>query len=97
MNWQEDKLMCAGCGLPLSEREVEAIRDNENKTQTAGSTWEGIPVFCDECARRGRGMSSDRARCPECGMPTIPDREDLAYEEMLCERCYRVYEEEAEV
>jgi len=30
----------------------------------------------------------DRAKCPDCGMKTIIDHEDLAPEEMLCSRCY---------
>jgi formylmethanofuran dehydrogenase subunit E len=31
-----------------------------------------------------------RARCPLCGIPTVPDREDLTYEEMLCDACYEL-------
>lgn len=31
---------------------------------------------------------SDRTKCPDCGLPTVPDREELTYDEMLCERCY---------
>ncbi len=27
------------------------------------------------------------AKCPDCGIPTIPDRDGLTYEEMLCDRC----------
>jgi hypothetical protein len=26
--------------------------------------------------------------CPNCGMPTIPDKENLTLEEMLCEECH---------
>ena len=30
----------------------------------------------------------NRARCPECNKPTVPDRDDLRYDEMLCDFCY---------
>lgn len=33
-----------------------------------------------------------RARCPGCGIPTVPDHEDLTREEMLCERCHAAEE-----
>lgn len=31
----------------------------------------------------------DMAVCPSCGIKTIPDREGLTEEEMMCERCYK--------
>jgi hypothetical protein len=34
-----------------------------------------------------------RVKCPECGIPTIPDKEHLSHVEMLCEKCYEEYEE----
>ena len=29
-----------------------------------------------------------KAKCPECNIPTVPDHEELRYEEMLCTQCY---------
>ena len=26
--------------------------------------------------------------CPECGIQTIPDHEELEYEDKLCDACY---------
>jgi NMD protein affecting ribosome stability and mRNA decay len=34
------------------------------------------------------------ARCPDCGIPTVPDHEGLTYEERLCESCYLRWSEE---
>ena len=31
--------------------------------------------------------TTNRARCPGCGIPTIPDREGLTAEMMMCDRC----------
>ena len=31
---------------------------------------------------------TERAHCPKCGIPTVPDHEDLAPDEMLCDACY---------
>lgn len=35
----------------------------------------------------GQGAIMSRARCPDCGIPTIPDREGLTDEMMRCDRC----------
>lgn len=32
-------------------------------------------------------LAHDRARCPGCGVPTVPDHQDLTYTEMLCDFC----------
>ena len=34
-----------------------------------------------------RPPSSDRARCPDCGVPTIPDAEHLDADAMRCDAC----------
>ena len=36
-------------------------------------------------------MTEERIRCPNCGMPTIPDIEGLSYGVMLCCSCYGLY------
>lgn len=33
-------------------------------------------------------ISEELVRCPACGMPTIPDKEGLTAEEMMCDSCY---------
>lgn len=35
-----------------------------------------------------------RARCPECGLKTVPDHPELTYEARLCESCYLHWSEE---
>ena len=32
--------------------------------------------------------NKERARCPNCGMPTVPDHEDLTESDKLCSVCY---------
>lgn len=34
---------------------------------------------------------TERARCPICGIPTVPDHATLAEDEAICERCYREF------
>ena len=35
-----------------------------------------------------RGDKMNKAKCPECSIPTVSDHEDLRYEDMLCVNCY---------
>jgi len=39
-------------------------------------------------------MSHERLKCPECSMPTIPDKgiQYMQYEEFLCDSCYEDFE-----
>jgi len=37
---------------------------------------------------REKEMTEERAKCPSCGIPTVPNHEDLDYEDMLCDVCY---------
>ena len=34
--------------------------------------------------------------CPECGVKTIPDHEELEYEDKLCDECYAKVNSERE-
>jgi hypothetical protein len=36
-----------------------------------------------------RAEATGLARCPDCGMPTIPDHQGLTEDEMRCDQCYR--------
>lgn len=56
---------------------------------------------CKEC--RGEKFGRDGscragyARCPDCGIKTVKDHEDLTAEEMVCDRCYYIrYLEDAQ-
>jgi len=40
------------------------------------------------------GRGPDRVRCPECGLPTVPDAEGLDYESSLCDTCYMLADED---
>ena len=31
---------------------------------------------------------TELAKCPKCGIKTIPDHESLTFEEMLCDTCF---------
>jgi formylmethanofuran dehydrogenase subunit E len=32
--------------------------------------------------------NTERAKCPQCGLPTVPDHQDLTPENKLCDKCY---------
>lgn len=46
-----------------------------------------IDAPADDWEPAGRVKPRGRARCPDCGIPTIPDREGLTEDEMRCDRC----------
>ena len=33
-------------------------------------------------------METELAKCPECGIKTVPDQQELTFEEKLCDQCY---------
>ena len=35
-----------------------------------------------------------REKCPECGIPTIPENQESSYEACLCEKCLVIWENE---
>lgn len=52
-----------------------------------------IPGVCEHewrngvCVNCGTIRGRPSVRCPSCGIQTIPNREGLTYEEMLCDGC----------
>lgn len=44
--------------------------------------------------RLQRLKTEARARCPDCGIPTVPDHQELTHEARLCEACYLRWSEE---
>lgn len=42
----------------------------------------------DENGNNTDDESNDRAKCPECGIPTVPDHQELTPENALCDKCY---------
>lgn len=34
----------------------------------------------------------DRATCPDCGIPTVPDHAGLTHDETLCDTCFARHE-----
>lgn len=41
-------------------------------------------------------MPEEKAHCPECGVKTVPDHQDLTYEMMLCDLCSSQQEPETQ-
>ena len=39
---------------------------------------------------------AELVHCPVCGIKTIPDDEELEFEDKLCDECYAKYNSESE-
>ena len=35
---------------------------------------------------------TQRAKCPDCGIPTVPDHQGLSYDDKRCDGCLAQYE-----
>ena len=99
---------CEGQGYHAQPQTIYQRVTKEMASDAGDLTLEGYPVYagenfeqtqCDHC--EGSGLTneepntetSDRLRCPDCGIPTIPDRHGLTYEETLCNSCHSRNEE----
>jgi len=67
---------CPECGALAHIAESQSETADEESLEDA-----------EDSAGVSSGEVSSRARCPGCGVPTIPDREGLTDEEMMCDRC----------
>ena len=50
-------------------------------------TYESVAEYQAMTTKR-TAPETERARCPSCGIPTIPDHEDLSEQEMTCDTCF---------
>lgn len=53
-----------------------------------------LAPFLRELPPADNDLTQARARCPDCGIPTVPDHQELTHEARLCEACYLRWSEE---
>ena len=72
---------------------ISIISDKRDVTKTR--LWEAyremVEHYEDGLARLSDAVTgSERARCPHCSMPTVPNHSALSFEDRTCERCAEV-------
>lgn len=71
---------------PLSDK-IAAARGRDDDRPDYAIDHFGGPDNAPDAPPDGE-LPAGRARCPDCGIPTVPDKQDLTDSEKLCDSCF---------